>query len=169
VPISSRDGRLLFFDLRPYAARLRAASTKTRLNALRQATLHAPEVSWGSGFYPPEELGSMWSLPDATADIQNTTGKPRPMVFSAIVQSLAKGRWRLTLAAPDGSKKQVIVTDKPASVHFAFEDPPGTRLLSFDSTAPVRQVVADPRALSLHYAGAIIGDAGLAPFVGGSG
>jgi hypothetical protein len=56
-PFVSRNGRLAFFDARPYAARLATERSGAELERLRTATLYPPEL-YTQGPYPEGPLGT---------------------------------------------------------------------------------------------------------------
>jgi phosphoglycerol transferase len=163
-PMVSREGRLAFYDLRPYAARLRANSTASQFAALKQATLYPATVAYTSGFYPPDSSGGVWTSPAGQATVDNTSRTAEPIVFSTSVQTKARGRFTLRITAPGGTRSYSI-THTPRLVRFTFDDPPGTHPLSFSTNAPASPALGDPRALALYLSNPIIGRAGLEPFV----
>jgi hypothetical protein len=163
-PISSRDGRLLFFDLRPYARQLRVQQSSEALTGLRRAILYPLRVTFGAGFYG-DESGSRWAKPNGTVQIANRSTTPRRMLFDASVYTLAHRRSHLTIRAPDGTVRRVRITAKPKQIEMIFNDPPGTHALSFTSNTPIEHVPIDPRSLAVRFDGLEIGDASLAPFL----
>ena len=90
--MQSTNKRLLFFDIRPFAARLRAEYPPHELAGLSRAMLYPQPIDWGTGFYG-DEGGSRWATPSAIATIDDTSGAPVKMLFSADVYSAAPGRW----------------------------------------------------------------------------
>jgi hypothetical protein len=96
--------------------------------------------------------------------VDNTSRTAEPIVFSASVQTKARGRFTLRITAPGGTRSYSI-THTPRLVRFTFDDPPGTHPLSFSTNAPASPALGDPRALALYLSNPIIGRAGLEPFV----
>jgi hypothetical protein len=168
APMVSRNQREVFFDLRPYAARLRAASGDKAIAALGSAILHPPGITYGNGVYPPDPNGNIWTTPDAIASISNATGRARRMIFYASVQTAGQGHFHLTITAPDGTVKHVAIGHSPKIVRFEFIDPIGTHGIGFASDAPITPIASDPRQLAVYYANPVIGDASLAPFLPGA-
>jgi hypothetical protein len=164
-PMLNPDGHLAFFDLRPYAARLRSVTPAAQLTALAGATLHPFAATFVNGFYPPNANGSLWATPQATASVSNATGHSRQMVFSADVQTPAAGSWRLRISTPDGEVRTFAIGPQPRAITFTFTDPAGTHTVNFSSTAPVTPVANDPRSLAVLYSDPVLGGAGLAPFL----
>jgi hypothetical protein len=165
APVNSRDGSLAFFDLRPYAGRLRAATPAADLGNLRTAVLHPPIVGWGNGFYVAEADGSRWSLADSVATADNQLPVPRRAEFFSNVQTLARGRFKLTVLAPGGVVKHFVITNRPSAISFSFTLPPGTHTIQFSSNAATRYAPGDARQLSVHYGTPVISGIGMAPFL----
>jgi phosphoglycerol transferase len=165
APIVSRNQREVFFDLRPYAARLRAAVGPKAIAALGSAILHPPSVTYGNGVYPPDANGNIWTNPDAIASISNTSGRTRRMIFYASVQTAGRGHFHLTITAPDGTVRHVAIGHNPKPVRFEFTDPVGTHGIGFASDAPITPIAGDPRQLAVYYANPAIDDASLEPFL----
>jgi phosphoglycerol transferase len=167
-PMNSPDGRFSFFSLRPYAARLRAAVTGAELANLRRAILHPPVVVWANGFYPPDPDGSHWSLDDSVATADNELPVTRRAEFFSDVQTLAKGRFNLTITAPGGVVKHFVITSTPKAISFSFPLAPGTHEIEFSSNATTTLAPGNPDQLAVHYGTPVISGAGMAPFFPGN-
>ena len=167
TPIVSRDQRLEFFDLRPYAARLRAQFSVAEVARLKRATLYPPVIVFGNGFYGPEN-GSRWALGAATLAMTNPTSTPEQMVFSARIHTLAKGRWPMTVTLPDSTVRHIVIGPKASTVRLTFINPPGTHALTLTSKVPPVPIATDPRNLAVRYDDLVVGDASLAPFASGA-
>jgi hypothetical protein len=164
-PMNSTDGRFAFFDLRRYATGLEAARPAVEMQRLRIALLHPLEDTWGAGFYGPEPNSSRWARPTARAEVVNPSARPREAVFDAIVQTLAKGSYLLTVKGPGGFSKTVPISSAPRVVEVELPLPPGTSRITFASTAPVTLAPGDVRLLGVHYGTPTISAAGMAPFL----
>lgn len=167
APIQSHDGRLLFFDIRPFAARLRATMPALSLQSLSDAILHPGSVDWQTGFYGDED-GSRWSTPNAIAMIDNTSKAPVRMLFSATVYSAAPGNYSFDVTTPGAVSHKFVISHKAKLINVFFNDPPGTQPLIFDSNAPIAHPDNDPRALAVRYDNLIATNAAIAPFLGPS-
>jgi phosphoglycerol transferase len=166
-PLISRDGRFLFYDLRPLAAKLRRTDPRAELSALSAALLHPPTVTFGNGFYPLDTNNARWALPTAQASIANSTSHSQVMVFSATVQTRAPGHWKLTMTAPNGATTHFAIGPKPRAIRFEFIDPPGTHNLTLTTKAPVVPAIADPRQLAVYYTDPVIQRGAFSPFLPG--
>ncbi len=163
-PIQSSDGQLLFFNLAPFAAHLRATVPAYELSALGNAILHPVGADWEAGFYT-DESGSRWATPAAIASIDNTSGATIRMAFYANVFSAAPGSWAFTVTAPDGSVHRFRIGPAAKPILVLFNDPPGVHPLLFDSTAPIAHPDGDSRNLAVRYDDLIAANAALAPFL----
>jgi phosphoglycerol transferase len=167
APLTSRDGRFEFFDLRPYAAQMRAHDSGSALAALRASILHPAIVAWGAGFYSPEPSGSRWTIRTATASADNTSHTARRAEFYADVQTLAKGHFTLTVSAPGGVVGRYAIGSSPTPVFFSFTLPPGMHDITFTTNAPVTVAPGDARQLDVHYGTPVLSYAGFTPFLPG--
>ena len=163
APIESQDDRLLFFDLRPYAATVRTRFPAGELLALRHALLYATAVAYNAGFYN-DESGSRWTTPNASAQLDNTTGTVQRMIFAATVFSAGRGHWQLHIRTPDGVTHRVALRRRPRHVEFTFALRPGSYAVTFTSNAPIVHVNGDPRALAVRYQDLTLDNAAIAPF-----
>ena len=163
-PINSTDGRFAFFDLRRYATGLKAARPAVEMQRLRIALLHPLEDTWGAGFYGPEPNSSRWARPTARAEVVNPSVRPREAVFDAIVQTLAKGSYLLTVKGPGGFSKTVPISSAPRVVEVELPLPPDEPD-HVRRTAPVTLAPGDVRSLGVHYGTPTISAAGMAPFL----
>ena len=164
APIQSQNGRLLFFDMRPFAARLRAKSQSDELVALGTATIHPVPVMWEGGFYD-DEYGSRWASSDAIASVDNTAQVPVPMVFSASVFSAAPGHWKLAVIAPGAPVHTYEITQSAKPIVIRFADLPGLHHIFFLSNAPIAHPEGDPRNLAVRYNNLVAASAAFAPFL----
>ena len=165
TPLHSPDGRFLFYDLTGLARRLQARYPESELLALKRALLYPAEVNLATpGFYN-DENGSYWTMPDASAKVDDPYTTTIQMEFSADVFTLGRGRYKLALGLPDGTRRTVVISHRPHRVRFYFSVAPGDHTMTLDSTAPVVSVAGDPRHLAVRYENLIVQNAGLAPFM----
>jgi hypothetical protein len=166
-PIHSSNGRMLFFDIRPFVARLHSEYSALAIAGLGNAILHPPDVNWGTGFYY-NEAGSRWATPNALATIDNTSKYPIRVLFAADVFSAAPGHWSFSVTTPTGSVYKYKIDKQEKPVDLYFNVPPGTHPIIFDSNAPIAHPDNDPRMLAVRYNSLVLTDASLAPFLGAS-
>jgi len=79
-PIVSDNGRLVFFDLRPYTQRLRSRYKPEQWQASANTALHPLLVEWRGGFFKPESSdGHTWRWCEGEGDshISNTSNSSR--------------------------------------------------------------------------------------------
>ncbi len=160
-PLTSDNGRFMFFDLRRVAARLRAQYPVGVRAGLRAALLNPLEISWAAGFYGPENDGSRWALSSARATVTNRANVPRRAVIYANVQTLAHHSAHLTVTAPRGVTKTFVIGPQPHVIKLTFTAPPGTSTVTFASNAPANLTPGDPRQLAVHYGTPVIARAAL--------
>jgi phosphoglycerol transferase len=140
-PLRSPNGRQEFFDLRPYAAALRARHSPAQLRALRDATLEpAISVRWGPGFGPLRQAARAASRavgPSARLQVVNRRGL-RPALLTATLRSRVPAR--VTVRYPTGVQQELLVTPRGVTLHRLLELRLGT------STIRLTAVPVDPRA-----------------------
>jgi hypothetical protein len=102
----------------------------------------------------------------ATAD--NELPVTRRAEFFSDVQTLAKGRFNLTITAPGGVVKHFVITSTPKAISFSFPLAPGTHEIEFSSNATTTLAPGNPDQLAVHYGTPVISGAGMAPFFPGN-
>jgi hypothetical protein len=122
TPLVSGDHELWFFDLRPYAARLRGLLGPAARAAVRAATLHPLRVSC-SGRGITLSGGSNRS--------------PVPATFTAQVSGLDPTLGPLLVRFPDGSIAPVVANEGVAEIRHALFVPVRTGPLQFLTTTSV--------------------------------
>src|SRR5437763_6716178 len=164
APLRSRDRRLEFFDLRPYAAALRARHSPAQLRELRDATLEpALATTWGAGFGPLHEgarSSSRTLAPVARLRVVNRRGV-RPGALSATVRSRVPAR--LTVRYPTGVQQAMLVTARGVALHRLLQLRPGTSTIRFTAT-PVDPRTA-PSSLGLRVEDPAVLEPGFVPFL----
>ena len=164
APLRSRDRRLEFFDLRPYAAALRARHSPAQLRDLRDATLEpALATTWGPGFGPLHQgtrSSSRTLAPAARLRVVNRRGL-RSGTLTATVRSRVPAR--LTVRYPTGVRQDLLVTTHGVALHRLLQLRPGTSTIRF-TAAPV-----DPRtprsSLGLRVDDPAVLESGFVPFL----
>jgi phosphoglycerol transferase len=165
-PVSSPDGRYVFFDLRRFAARLRAHTAPAKLAALRQAVLHPPGSYVSAGFYGGGPDGtSTWAVNYVTMQATNSTGRPRRVVFYTQVHSATPGNFTLSITLPDGQVKKFPFNQRQRLIEFPLTLPPGTSAINLASNATAVTAPASPTTASVWYGGMFLAGTGLQPFL----
>jgi phosphoglycerol transferase len=115
-PRISPDHRVSFFDLRPYAARLRRSHPRSELLTVRQATLFPVRLEWGSGFASGSGRGDLRqrSARDARAELRlvNPSSSARDVTLEATLEGPPGRLAELTIAWGDGGASE-HVTARP--------------------------------------------------------
>jgi hypothetical protein len=163
-PLTSPDGRLLFFDLRPFRRWLERQHTRPELSALRVAALHPATIRWNDGFWPVEHKAQKtwrWSKRrDVYFEVVNPASRSRRMTLRFVLGAGLLQASNAIVFYPDGSSTLVGVTPTGVPVERTFLVPPGRQLVRISSDASkITTVPGDPRsALYLRVADASIAD-----------
>ncbi|HEV7461744.1 MAG TPA: hypothetical protein VGN78_14490 [Solirubrobacteraceae bacterium] len=135
APLPSPNGRQEFFDLRPYAAALRAQHSPGELRNLRDATLEpALAVHWGPGFGPLLQGPRTASRALATnARLQVVNRRTlRQAVLTATLRSRVPVR--VTVRYPTGVQQQLLVTPGGVSLRRLLALRPGASTIRMSVT-----------------------------------
>lgn len=163
-PLVSENGRLAFYDLRPYAAGLRERAGASAVDALGQATLDPVEIGWGTGFYPPETAGtSVYRWMGANAGLTLTADAPRSVVVAVDVASDEPGT--LTVNWPDGTTQTLRTGTKPVELRrtMALREGQNPVTLTTDAAITAARVPGDERDLRVRIADPVVTSAEALP------
>jgi phosphoglycerol transferase len=147
--VVSKDGTLVFWDLRNFVGRLHRQNSPARLAAARAATLYPLRVGFGSGFYGFENGGGQrthWARRRAWFSIDNRASYTRRMTFTATVATPTRSR--VTFRWPDGSLQTITASNVGTRIRRQFVLRPGPHQARIDTDAP--RVPGVPR--DLHVA-----------------
>lgn len=127
-PIRSRKHDLLFFDLRPFAARLKSANSSSTLAQLKTEALHNPVMYWERDF--DSTLVSTYA---ENFSITARTANPalifdNPQSGAATMEVTLTPSVTVTATLPDGSTS-VLTAGVPATL--SVQAPPGRSELRF--------------------------------------
>jgi hypothetical protein len=166
----SADRRLSFFDLRPYAARLRRSYTAAQLRLLRTATLRPPILAAGGGVSPywdqsPDGHVSWW-LSDrrGTLELVNQTARPERVRFSATLITRPGQRALVRLRFPGVGPETVVVGSAGRQVERTLTLRPGRNPLELATSAAPIAAPNDPRTLRLQILDPSFEQEAFAPF-----
>ena len=158
-PLRSQNGRLVFFDLRPLAARVPA---DRRLPA-RQALLNPVDVSFGEGFYDEEIAGAShwrWAAAKAAATITNSTGAMRRVRVRA---QLLTQRTATATVALDGKPVATLRTDDDGEpLDVTVDVAPGTLVYAELHRATEKCPGRQARDLHVQVSDYVVADAPVA-------
>ena len=135
----SPDGRLQFFDLRAVAARIAAKTTPAERGALRRALLRPLAVTYGGDFYAPEATAGgtfRRASMDSELELKNPLAEPRPAILTMRLTGGGPQPSVVTILAPDGSRRNVSVTDKGMDVVVGLTIPPRGSTLRLHTEGP---------------------------------
>jgi hypothetical protein len=149
--LSGGQGDLVFFDLRPYAARLRMLNGAAAIEAARDAVLR-PLVLAGPGTIGPAPMFGR-------ASIQLAVRNPRPHPATArfTVNAAVPAGAPLSIGSPTGRQTLAGVragTGRVYSYRTTLEIPPGSsrillRAPSSTSIVPFTATLSDPALIAL--------------------
>jgi phosphoglycerol transferase len=151
--VESGDGRRVFYDLQPLARQLQASVPAADRTELKAALITPVVAQYGEGFYGPEkdeETDWRWALNDAVMRIENGTGRPQKVRWTAGLRSAVGSR---TTVSVDGKVVQEASFPAPEAeprVNLQLTVPPeGVEVRFRTSGANLGPPSGDPRALYL--------------------
>jgi phosphoglycerol transferase len=135
--VLSADGRLVYFDLRPYARELARRVPPTLEHAAGAALTHPPVSTFGNGFYGLESDGTSkwhWMKSQGKLKVANTTGARQAVSVKATLNP-AKDASRVAIHWPDGAR-QVMRIGKPTDVRRTLRLPTGASEITIRAVGP---------------------------------
>jgi hypothetical protein len=164
APVRSPNGRQEFFDLRPYAAALRARHSRAELRDLRDAALEpALAVQWGPGVGPLVQgprTASRTLAANARLQVVNRRVL-RPAVLTATLRSRLPAR--VTVRYPTGVQQQLLVTPRGVALRRLLALRLGTSTIRL-TAAPVDPRTS-PAQLDLRAQDLALVERGFVPFL----
>lgn len=145
--LTSRNQRLVFFDMTDYRSRQAAASLTPEAAARREQMLHPLLVFWRKDFYGVEtspEGSWHWCGPTGTIEIENTMARARQVTLQMSVSGANAGNLQIT--GPLFSEN-LQVTPATIPITKSFSIPPGRHALRFTCDARSAAAPRDPRVL----------------------
>lgn len=134
-PITSEDGRLLFFDMRSYVLALQKSMLSSEWQKTVEQTntdLHL-ELRWFSGFYK-SKTSSHWGKDKGTIRIVNTAEAPMKVKINFKLQTDYANKSHVDISG-DLLQQDMIVNNKPVQVTKEFMLAPGPHYLHFKTNA----------------------------------
>jgi phosphoglycerol transferase len=162
-PLVSENGRLAFYDLRPYERELRARAGAGAVAALGNATLHPVNVAYAAGFYGPESAGGStfrWMNANGAIDLHSPKAG-REVVVSARLSSGRPGT--TTIRWPDGSEQRLRTGESPVEVRRTLRLAYGPNRVTLSTDSPGPRAPGDPRRLRLQVADLVVTDPAAVP------
>ncbi|MBM3665672.1 MAG: hypothetical protein FJW92_07760 [Actinobacteria bacterium] len=132
--VKSSDGIRVFYDLRPYRARLDRATTPAALDALANALLHPTMPVYGAGFYLEEKTEDetwRWASRDAVLTITNGASAPQGVIWRARFRSAPGSRLTITYGGRVVARRSLAGGAESDQVRLRLQVPPGGGELRF--------------------------------------
>ncbi|MBA3747050.1 MAG: hypothetical protein H0W96_06095, partial [Solirubrobacterales bacterium] len=158
-PIVSANGRMAFYNLAPYAERLRGRLSPTTLRAMRRSAITPLGVTFGAGFHLPESDGRKswrWALQTARLEIDNPSSTVR---LSRLRTTLETGaRATITITRPDGAqvRRRTGAGRRAVRISLNIALKPGRNSILFATDAPQVAPAADARPLFMRLVDAVV-------------
>jgi len=162
-PLNEADGDAAFFDLTPYAARLRRKVGAARLAAVGAATIYPPTLSYGSGFYEaePTPAAPRWARRIDTLAVDNPAKTTQVVRYSTVLITGSSVRSPVNIMWPDGTSTRVLVSNRGYTVKRSLVLRPGENTIRFTTDAPrVKSAPGDLRELYLGFTKTTLTSAG---------
>jgi hypothetical protein len=129
APLVSSDNRFTFFDLRPYAGRLRSATPNDQLEALADATIHPVRTDWSGGFSERHQKGLDSSrravVANPTLVLDNPSGAERSTDLFVKLSRAGGSAADVVITYPDRTTDRVEVPPEGVDVEKRLRLPPG--------------------------------------------
>jgi len=163
----SAEAQLLFWDLRPWAARQLATIGPEGAAARAALVLHPVVPAWKEGFQKaqttPPSAGSgdlryfpavpgqqvvtgYWAQSPAVMELTNPLVSPRPVRLTLEAKSASGATGPLTFSSPGMADVTVPVAAGPTPVEVALTLPPGTSAVRVTSPLPATTTAVDTTA-----------------------
>jgi phosphoglycerol transferase len=130
---TSADERLAFFDLRPYADKLRAELGDVVFAELGRSTTHPVEEIWTGAYELEKDADSYWRwAPErATLTLENPDSEPRTVLVSAELHRVDESPRTVTVTWPDGQSQPFTLAKDPKRLNRTLTLPPGESKVEF--------------------------------------
>jgi len=135
-PLSSPNGRLLFYNLSDYGRSLRGKYSESEWEVRKELSFHPVLLDWGRGFFKLESRPGKtwrWASNDGELHIRNTSRLPRTIKLE---MAFATGHPELDDFFISGFiSEQLKVNETPVPYTKTITVPPGESIITFRSTA----------------------------------
>lgn len=152
---ASEDGRLSFYDMRPYVERVHASMDPDALNAFTAAVLHPTRLTLEDGFHPAESGdGHVWSWMKSSRAVIRLVQpgtSAREVTVTMALRAGDTGSFYARLTLPDGSERVYPVSSvEPLPVSLQLRLPPGDHEIVITTNATTTPAAGDSRTLRLQ-------------------
>jgi phosphoglycerol transferase len=165
--VTSSNGTLELYDLRPLAAQLHGQFPPAELASLSYAALHQVTVTYGSGFYLQENSSTQvwrWASGRSQIELMNPDSRPRDLRFQGVVVTPGTIPSSVTIAG-GGVSETFSTTSAGTPLSLVLRVPPGKSVINLTTNAP-RQPGGDIRYLHLQLVNPFFSDPDLTPLQG---
>ena len=153
APLTSENGRLAFYDLRPFAARLRTRLSGQQWRLAEAQVRNPPSISFGDGFYNEESNGlRKWrwtSSSEVDLHLANSSGHDEHVLLQLTLATGHPQSSSVRLTGP-GLDCQVKVDFNGLAISKPIVLPKGDAVLHLSTDAPKVIAPADPRTMFLR-------------------
>jgi hypothetical protein len=135
-PLSSPNGRLLFYNLSDYSRSLRGKYSESEWEVRKELSFHPVLLDWGRGFFKLETRPGKtwrWASTEGELHIRNTSRLPRTIKLET---AFATGHPELDDFFISGIiSEQLQVNETPVPYTKTITVPPGESIITFRSAA----------------------------------
>ncbi len=153
-PMGDADGGAVFFNLLPYAARLKRTIPPAKLAAVREATIYPLTLNYGSGFYESEPSADAphWGRQTDVITINNPAKAVQTTTYSTTVITGYPTNSHVNIMWPSGASTNIMVNNHGYKITRSLRLPPGNSAIKVVTDAPrVKAAPGDPRALYIGF------------------
>jgi phosphoglycerol transferase len=150
---ASGNGRMSFYDLRPFAERVRASGCAVGCPELVDVVLHPSRLELGQGFFPAESgSGHVWSWTKrrAVMRIVQPGSARRDVTLTLALASGESGPFFARFRLPDGTEQTFTVTNAASPVVLPLHLAPGEHEVVITTNAETNPAAADTRDIKLQ-------------------
>jgi phosphoglycerol transferase len=168
APLTSNDGRLLFFNLETLADQVRTETSASTVAGVTSALRMAPvQVTFGEGFYAAETDGVTswsWASQNAQLVLVNPSEVSRSVIMDMDLRTGYESPAEVAVAL-GGNRKTASVSNSTGHIRMALDLPPGSTVVSFETDAAKVETPGDPRNLHVQVLNFIADDASWLQFI----
>jgi phosphoglycerol transferase len=146
-PMVSKDGRMAFYSLLDYKAKIQGGYSKDERAELSQYYLNPFIPAWKKDFSPMEgtqEKNWHWSGSKGELHIENTLSHPREIMMEMSIEAPTEGTMRVE---SDVISETFKVAPDPAPWNKTIVIPPGKHVIKFTCDAPPMNTPPGSRVL----------------------
>jgi hypothetical protein len=153
-PTGDADGSAAFFNLLPYAARLKRMVPPAKLAAIRDATIYPLTLNYGNSFYEAEPIANAphWGRQTDVITINNPATAVQTTKYSTTLVTGYPTNSRVDITWPDGTSTNIVVNNHGYKITRSLKLPPGNSAIKITTDAPrVKAAPGDLRELYIGF------------------